>query len=268
RLENGKCTEEFKTDGPEEQPNHQRPKNNKQLLDLHLELSNTIHPTLWVAAEQLSEFRAETDVTLTTSKQKQKFDRFLAEQKPKKEIQPLEPKKTKHWKASGENTNRYYKVQRYKQVEEAPMGSPLSPVIANLFMEDLKTPALQTASHKPKLWLRCVDDTFVFWTHGREQLNAFLDHLNSIHQKLKFTMEIEDNNQLPFLDVLVKKRRDGSLGHTVYRSIPHHHPAQLHSMVKTLVTRTKTSGPEEQRPRHIKNPDRTTPKWIFREKHQ
>ncbi|KAF2901707.1 hypothetical protein ILUMI_04486 [Ignelater luminosus] len=148
------------------------------------------------------------------------------------------------------------------------MGSPLSPVTANLFMEDLKTRALQTASHKPKLWLRCVDDAFVFWTHGREQLNAVLDHLNSIYQKLKFTMEIEDNNQLPFLDVLVKKRQDGSLGHTVYRSIPHHHPAQLHSMVKTLVTRTKTSGPEEQRPRDIKNLDRTTPKRILREKHQ
>ncbi|KAF2878754.1 hypothetical protein ILUMI_27414 [Ignelater luminosus] len=39
---------------------------NKQLLDLHLQLSNTLHPTLWAAAEQLSEFRAKTDVTLIT----------------------------------------------------------------------------------------------------------------------------------------------------------------------------------------------------------
>ncbi|KAF2890759.1 hypothetical protein ILUMI_15414 [Ignelater luminosus] len=108
-----------------------------------------------------------------------------------------------------------YKDKRYKQIEGVPMGSPFSPVIANLFMEDLETRALQTASHKPKLWLRYVDDTFVIWTHGREQLDGFLDHLNSIHQKIKFTMKTEDNNQLPFLDVLVKKRQDESVGHTV-----------------------------------------------------
>ncbi|KAF2882048.1 hypothetical protein ILUMI_24127 [Ignelater luminosus] len=64
---------------------------NRQLMDLHLELSNMLHPTLWAAAEQLSEFRA-----VTTSKQKKEFDRLLAEQKLRKEIQPLEPKKVVH----------------------------------------------------------------------------------------------------------------------------------------------------------------------------
>lgn len=129
------------------------------------------------------------------------------------------------------------------------MGSPLSPVIANLFMEDLEIRAIQTAPLKPKLWLRYVDDTFVIWTHGREHLNSFLDHLNSIHNKIKFTMEVETDDQLPFLDVLVKKKQGGTLGHTVYRkpthtdrylnAASHHHPAQLNSVVKTLMTRSQ-----------------------------
>lgn len=39
-------------------------------------------------------------------------------------------------------------------------------------------------------------------------------HLNNIHPKIKFTVEKEQTDQLPFLDVLVK---DCSLAHIVYR---------------------------------------------------
>jgi hypothetical protein len=36
-------------------------------------------------------------------------------------------------------------------------------------------------------------------------LQEFLKHLNGIHKNIKFTMEIEKNGVLPFLDVLVTK---------------------------------------------------------------
>ena len=41
------------------------------------------------------------------------------------------------------------------------MGSPLSPVLANLYMEFFEEMAIDTATHKPTLWIRYVDDTFV-----------------------------------------------------------------------------------------------------------
>ncbi|KAF2887714.1 hypothetical protein ILUMI_18459 [Ignelater luminosus] len=86
---------EFKTDVPqEEQLNHQYPKNSK--LGTTKEIYPRYQKDVGQPAEQLSKFRAETNVTLTTSKQKKKFDRLLAEQKPRKEIQPLEPKKVVH----------------------------------------------------------------------------------------------------------------------------------------------------------------------------
>jgi len=51
----------------------------------------------------------------------------------------------------------------YQQMFGAAMGSPASPLLANLFMEWLEKQAIATApvECKPKFWKRYVDD--VFW---------------------------------------------------------------------------------------------------------
>ena len=41
------------------------------------------------------------------------------------------------------------------------MGSPISSLIANLFMEEFDVKALSSGPYPPTLWLRFVDDTFV-----------------------------------------------------------------------------------------------------------
>ena len=46
----------------------------------------------------------------------------------------------------------------YQQTEGTAMGSPISPIIANLFLENLETRALSTTPHPPSLWKRYVDD--------------------------------------------------------------------------------------------------------------
>ena len=58
------------------------------------------------------------------------------------------------------------------------MGSPLLPVIANLYMEHLEENALWTVPLPPRLWLRYVDDTFIIWLHGQHELQRFHKHLN------------------------------------------------------------------------------------------
>uniref|UniRef100_A0AAR5PP89 Reverse transcriptase domain-containing protein n=1 Tax=Dendroctonus ponderosae TaxID=77166 RepID=A0AAR5PP89_DENPD len=123
------------------------------------------------------------------------------------------------------------------------MGSPLSPVVANLFMEKFEETLLSTAPLKPTIWYRHVDDTFVLWRHGRKNLDIFLDHLNKQHTDIQFTMEVEQNHQLAFLDVLVS-RLSNRLNHKVYRKATHtdrylhklsnHHPSQKPEIIKTL----------------------------------
>ena len=142
------------------------------------------------------------------------------------------------------------------------MGSPLSPVIANLFMEEFENSVLTSYEKKPTLWIRYVDDTFVIWPHGEHELENFLRHLNNQHDSIKFTMEVEKDGVLPFLDVLVTKKPNGKLGHGVYRKATHtdrylhasshHHPTQKAALISTLVHRAysisdQISLPSEKR---------------------
>lgn len=135
-------------------------------------------------------------------------------------------------------------------MEGAPIGSTVSPVNVYIFVAEFEQKAIETSILQRKVWLRYVDDTFITWKYGRQELERFLTHLNNQHASIKFIMETEENNTLPFLDVLVKKRQHGKLGHTVYRrsthigrylhAKTHHHPAQTNSVGKTL----------KQSPRH------------------
>lgn len=109
----------------------------------------------------------------------------------------------------------------FEQTDGVAMGSPLSPVVANLFMEDFEDMALRTSALQPKCFWRYVDDTFFVWPHGRDSLNRFLDHFNCLHPNIKFTMEVESDGKLPFLDVMVYKKQDGTLGHSVHRKPTH-----------------------------------------------
>jgi hypothetical protein len=52
-------------------------------------------------------------------------------------------------------------------------------------------------------WLCCVDDTFVVWPHGTTKLQDFFKHISSLRLTIQFTMEVETNNMIPFLDFLV-----------------------------------------------------------------
>ena len=104
----------------------------------------------------------------------------------------------------------------YEQVEGAAMGSPISPIVANLYMEDFEARAIQSSPNPPLLWRRFVDDTFVVMKKCHRE--EFLQHLNSVDKNIHFTSEEPGpEGALPFLDILIKPDQEGRLHTTVYR---------------------------------------------------
>ena len=59
-------------------------------------------------------------------------------------------------------------------------------------------------------------DTFLIF-NDRDDCELFFDFFNLQHKNIKFTLEIESNDCIPFLDVLVTKTVDGFISTSLYR---------------------------------------------------
>ncbi|BHF66391.1 hypothetical protein SprV_0200940800 [Sparganum proliferum] len=126
------------------------------------------------------------------------------------------------------------------------MGSPVSGLVAELVLQELEKIAF--LQHEPVFWHRYVDDTFVIVK--KDMLQHFHSLLNAVFPDIKLTREEEQEQQLPFLDVLVRRNLNGELGTTVYRtatnttqllSFHSNRPvAHKRSCVKTLFKRIQT----------------------------
>ncbi|KAI8507604.1 hypothetical protein Bbelb_149840 [Branchiostoma belcheri] len=137
----------------------------------------------------------------------------------------------------------------YQQKFGTAMGSPVSPVLANLFMEWLERQAIATApiNCRPKLWKRYVDDIMEIVKKGVQQ--ELTDHLNNTDPtgSIQFTHEEEKDGTLPFLDTLMVRKEDGTVKLLVYRKSTHtdqylnfqsHHPLhQKLGVIRTLLDR-------------------------------
>ena len=105
----------------------------------------------------------------------------------------------------------------YDQIDGVAMGSPLGPILANVFISNLECQALKKYSgNLPLVYNRYVDDTFLIF-NDRDDSELFLEYMNNLHKNIKFTVEFEENNCLPFLDVLVTRTPDGNIETSVYR---------------------------------------------------
>ena len=56
-----------------------------------------------------------------------------------------------------------------------------------------------------KLWASYVDDMFVFFSPNYHDLNDYLISLNMLSDSIKFTIQLECEQNIPFLDILVRR---------------------------------------------------------------
>ena len=109
----------------------------------------------------------------------------------------------------------------YIQNEGLPMGSPISPLLADIFMENIENQIFKSnESNSIIWWYRYVDDVIAGFNGSSRQLDKFLGFINNIHKNIKFTLEIENENKINFLDLTIK-RTENNLEFSIYRKPTH-----------------------------------------------
>jgi len=84
------------------------------------------------------------------------------------------------------------------------MGYSLSPIIAEIVLQDLEKKALGLLSIGLSFYHRYVDD--IALATPKHKINELLNTFNSLHPRLQFTLEI-GGNELNFLDVTLKNNK-------------------------------------------------------------
>ena len=106
--------------------------------------------------------------------------------------------------------------EHYLQIAGTAMGTKTAPSYANIVIAIFELLYVFTYPSKPLCWHRFIDDIFGIWTHGEEEFDNFVNHLNSRIEDLKFTSE-KSYSKLSFLDTLVILNNNDTLSTSIYR---------------------------------------------------
>ena len=109
-----------------------------------------------------------------------------------------------------------FESEEYEQIDGLPMGSPLSGVLANLFMETLEADHYLGIVGAHALWIRYADDVTLL-VAVRVVTDDLAARLNAVYPWIQFTWEKEQDNQLPVLDVMIKRDSNHQPRFAVYR---------------------------------------------------
>ena len=116
----------------------------------------------------------------------------------------------------------------YKQINGVAMGTKMGPSYANLFVGFIKNKFFSNYLRpKSELYKCYIDDWVSATSSSREELNQFINSVNSFHPALKYTWEISENS-LAFLDIK-PSINDNGLSISVHYKPTDSHNYLLHS---------------------------------------
>ena len=95
------------------------------------------------------------------------------------------------------------------------MGSPLEPLLADVFMCSLEKSIVPTLKDCLVHWKRNADDAHAYIEPGK--IGYIMKKLNTYHQQIQFTYELEKYQRILFLDVSIRRLTNGKLETTVFR---------------------------------------------------
>ena len=131
----------------------------------------------------------------------------------------------------------------FEQVQREAMGSPISPTVANLYMEALNPrPSAQQNIHQEY-------GRGIFVVIKSSKKEKFPEHINKMDPHIHFTTEVaKADGSIPFLDTLVRPQSNNSLFTSVYRKPTdlylqwdsHHHLAAKFRIINIFKHKAKT----------------------------
>jgi len=85
------------------------------------------------------------------------------------------------------------------------MGSPISNMVAEIFLQDLENTHLKQILDKQNItfYTRYVDDILLIYNTKHTIPEIIHSHINKIHPNLLFNPTLEHNNNISFIDLLI-----------------------------------------------------------------
>ena len=210
------------------------------------------------------------------------FEEYLKNDKDLKSKTPIPAKELmKLFRTCLKMTYFVFNSKLYVQIDGLAIGASSSVFLAEIFMMKLEKKALSTFANPPDFWYRYVDDTFTYMLET--YIEGFLAHLNNQHPRIKFTIEQEENRQIPFLDTLLTVEENGTISTKIYRKKTHtdqylhfnsnHHAGQKLGIVSTLKKRMEIITKEQDKveeEEHIEKAFRSCgyPEWAVKRKNK
>src|SRR6266576_2766186 len=94
-----------------------------------------------------------------------------------------------------------FKNTFYKQKNGLAMGDPLSPIISDIVLDDIFTKLYEEFKDDITVIKKYVDDSLLYI--NKNIVDNLLNFVNNYHPDLQFTIEMEKNNSISFLDISV-----------------------------------------------------------------
>jgi predicted GIY-YIG superfamily endonuclease len=147
----------------------------------------------------------------------------------------------------------------YRQKQGLPMGNTLSPILADLYMDDYMKKHMTEVNTPMKLW-RYVDDIMMITKMTEDDLKNYVRDLNSIKSRIRFTFEYENQGKINFLDTTLTRNNDNKVSVRWFRKETatdrllnyhsHHHISIKRNIIKNMASRiiqtTKNTTEQQQ----------------------
>ncbi|MGP1933983.1 MAG: reverse transcriptase domain-containing protein, partial [Arsenophonus sp. NC-XBC3-MAG3] len=100
-----------------------------------------------------------------------------------------------------------YNDKCYTQYEGLPMGSSISSILADTFLHQMEQHTYHTIINTRKniYWHRYVNDIIILYNGNNRQLEQLHRHINKIHKNLTFTLDLESDHRINYLDLIITK---------------------------------------------------------------